>query len=85
MIHRAPEHEFVMPKEERGAKLSVRRDRNAREVLEWVRIDGSVIEFKGGSIHERRDCSRVDADEWRDSIQMLRRMSSDNAFKLGGV
>jgi hypothetical protein len=85
MILRTPDHELFLPKEERGAKLSVGYDSDSSEVLESVRIDGSEIEFKAGSIHERRDSSRIDAEEWRESIKMLRRMSSDNAFKLEGV
>jgi len=58
---------------------------DSSEVLESVLIDGSVIEFKAGSIHERRDFSRVAPEEWRESIRILQRMSRDNAFKLKGV
>ncbi len=85
MIHRAPKFESLLPPEERGATLSVGYDSQSAEVLELVCIDGSMIEFRAGSIQERRDCSPNDAEEWQESIQMLRRMSQDNAFKLEGV
>lgn len=84
MILRTPPHEWFMPEEERGAMLSLGYADEPRALLEWVHVDGDVIEFKAGPIHEKRDCRRVDPEELQEALGLLRKMNRDNAFEITG-
>lgn len=82
MLHRTPRYEPVLPPEERGCRMSIGYDTDRSAMLEWVRVEGDVIELKAGELHARCDCSRVDLTEWQDMLQLLRAMSADGAFQL---
>lgn len=82
MIHRVPAYEPLLPPEERGARVTLGYADDRGGMLEWIRIEDRTVELKAGPIHEIRDCSGVERDEWNSAIRLLRKMKRGGAFRL---
>ncbi len=84
LIQRVPVYEAFLNEEERGALLSVGYSSDERNVLKLIEVDekNKTVLFKGGTVNEVRDCSRIDDATFQEMSSFFARLNFDNSFQI---
>ena len=86
---RTPETEFIFEEEERGVKVSFERDEDEDQCdtlqkFDYAKSEG-LVRIKTNFVEYELDVRKVDPDELKDMLKILKKMNFDQKFQMSGV